>query len=397
MVRVRTILVATLLALQTVFSLELSAQASNDGYVVFHTHDTLQAKIGLRFDKGSQTHILTVVTDKTTTYRPDEINGFGIQRGKSYISFENKFLEILVTGEIDLFRHKSDFYVRKNKGNIVKLELKYVIKTINGKTYKQQDTEWVATVAQLFSDCLNNLDQLLLSVKLDERTITNLVKEYNHCTKKPFIEQKKNIPWTHLSYGIQAAFTQSQITFKEKTKPDFLPEKYSTSSLTLGLPFLLSFPRSSERVGIQSEILFTKKNFSERVVNINSIDTRYHDSYIEIYSISTPLMLALTLNKGKYPIFLNAGTNFDFNFKIDSHQFSEIVYANTVEVQPDRDFIKVPVFQMGFIGDIRIAHTFAWCSVGIALRHTISVTPVRVDATNGTANSTSILFTVTRR
>jgi hypothetical protein len=377
---------------------DIFGQGFSEGYLITLANDTVRGKVALTFNKEAQTSILTFRDDSEKVYRPDEVKGFGILQGKKFISYNKLFLEVLVIGEIDLFRNGSMYYLRKNKGGVMEIERKTITKIINGRTYKQQDTEWVAVISQLVGDCLTNLDKRLKSVQLDEKTITQLVIDYNVCTEKPFVEVKKDIPWTRVSYGLSAGLVQSKIKFKNKPGAlEFLPEKYATTSFSIGIPVTFSFPRATQRLAIQPEIYFIKTNYSEQIVAVNSIDTRYHDSYISIYTLSTPLSLKVNLTERSFSTFFNIGTNFDFNIKSESHQLSEVVRNNVVEVQPDRDFLEVPAFQLGFVGGIGIGRNFSRFSVSASLRHTVMITPVRVEETNGIVSRTSILIALSKR
>jgi hypothetical protein len=162
-----------------------------EGYIVTNQNDTLFGKVGI----GQNTHIIEYCIFKNETedikYYSDKIKRFGFTDGACYVSnvLKDTIVQVLVDGRLSLYRLQSTFYVQKTGEKANKLHT-YTEKVVsNDQVYYVESVKWKGVITYLTSDCTPGPD-VIGKLHLLERELTELVVNYNKCTKSGFTEYK---------------------------------------------------------------------------------------------------------------------------------------------------------------------------------------------------------------
>ncbi|NJO02160.1 MAG: hypothetical protein HC880_11145 [Bacteroidia bacterium] len=89
------------------------------------------------------------------------------------------------------------------KGEVVyELSSKPSSVEVNGRKIVKEDNTWKGYVAYLISDCLADATALIKELSFTEKSITNLITQYNTCKQEDFIVPKADQPWAKVKAGI---------------------------------------------------------------------------------------------------------------------------------------------------------------------------------------------------
>jgi hypothetical protein len=390
------------LLLTTSMSKNLMAQAQfKDGYIISLQGDTINGKIKYRSQSKNYQACVFANEGGTKEYRPTDIQGYGYVKGQHYTSAytNTSFLEALVLGEVNLYKMDKVYYLKKSGQDMVALVAKVLESKVNGKIHRTEDNKWKLLCVQVLGDCLEDPAARLKYVRLNEKTIVSLVSDYNLCRNHNFIDLKKDRPWTRVTYGVGIGATKSKIAISvDDNTFDYLPSKFKTTSFTVGIPLIFSFPRVTERLAFQSEFYFTNTTFSsELTINNEPVDTRHYHSSINLQTISTPLSLRIPVTQGVFSTYINLGANMDWHLKHQSRLRSELVDGDLVSFFPETRFLDVPSFQFGYLGGLGISKNFSAFRIDATIRQIMMLKMNTSGNFDAIQSKTALLLIIYRR
>jgi len=125
-----------------------------EGFIVKMNNDTIQGKIDYKLNYKLNKSCHFQVDGEVLEYFPNQIKGYGFSNDKAFTSqiLEGTFIEILVHGDLNLFRYGNVFFVQKEDGEIYKLESNETNIEVDGKVGVKSDNRWKRVLTYLASD-----------------------------------------------------------------------------------------------------------------------------------------------------------------------------------------------------------------------------------------------------
>ena len=179
---------AILLVCATLYLSPAMAQSGfRKGFLLSTKGDTIPGFIQY---SGNSKHNQYCSFRKTTTqpdvhYKPGEINGFRFENDQYYVTksvgkSSDVFLEVLVKGNITLYRFNKIYYIEKGDSLLFELSDEKDVVEMHGQRIKKKSKNFARLLSVLMADCPKVLDQIPV-LDLKEKLIIDLVQRYNQC------------------------------------------------------------------------------------------------------------------------------------------------------------------------------------------------------------------------
>ncbi|MDX5418747.1 MAG: PorT family protein, partial [Hymenobacteraceae bacterium] len=292
--------------------LSLQAVAQSDykpGFVVNPQGDTLRGELNYRtgFQAINTISFKKDAQSSPVTYTSNDIAGYGFPNDKNFqtkvldnadtLAAEYVFMEELVRGNISLYLYNGTFFAEK-LSSTDKLHKLYITQEdyINkyGVPAKRDINHHMQVLNTMTQDCYEVFTKVE-RVKLAQRNLVELVKEYNNCTstgeQTVFKESKK---WLAVKPGLVAAFSHTSLNFsaKDETYLHLEHAEFNTNSYpSFGIALLLNSPRINESMSLLVEGRYFRNNFQAEP-SYTWFDT-YYDNEIEFDLAAIKLTTAL--------------------------------------------------------------------------------------------------------
>jgi hypothetical protein len=341
-----------------------------NGYIITLEKDTIIGQVNYRSNTKNYKSCIFKDKQEEREYYPDEIFGFGYNNDKFFSSqiVEGSFVEVLVLGEISLFKSQNKYHLKKDT-SVYDLESFTEEVVIDGKVGIIENNRWRGITSYLISDCINNPNSIVSNLKLDEKSLTKLVVRYNKCKGLDYTEFKVSKPWIKYDYGAAVGIARSEIQFRNMSgSMSYLDDSYSSINPSIGVLFDISSPRIAEKIAFQGEVHFIKSSYSSLVI-LDNTSTVYHDTYIDLSTLSVPLSLKYSFHEKEYGLYLQGGINYDYHLISKSKLLSESVTGNVVYTSPERSAFEINKNQIGYWGGIGILKSYQKFKASIAIRY----------------------------
>ena len=354
-----------------VYSSDVVAQrGKKDGFIITIQNDTLFGKIEFHDLIQSRKECLFTGDNGATVYTPSQIKGYGFVNDRFYTSqiLADTFLQVLISGELSLYKGGSEYYFYKKGSKLLKLEYELKKDTIDGKAYESQKMAWKGYVNIMIFDCIKD-PEVIKNLNLNERDLTRLALDYNKCRGAKYTDYLAKKPWTKIELGAVSGISHSSINIKNASATyDFLPDKYLSNDPVFGLVFVLSSPRFYGRIGLQSEIEYLKSEFFCERINTYPSHTDYHDSYISLTTLAFPQSVRYTLIDRDYKVYVNLGIVLTNYLKRETRLESEVLTGSNVITTAGQPFNVVdrPIDYWGGIG---ISKPFNKFTAGVSFKY----------------------------
>ncbi|MBD1398884.1 PorT family protein [Pontibacter sp. JH31] len=307
-------------------SLQAAAQSGyKPGYVITSQGDTLRGEVTYR-SSTLATNTVSFKKDAQSgpvTYTSNDIAGYGFPNDKNFqtkvldnadtLAAEYVFMEELVRGNISLYLYNGTFFAEKLSGT-GKLHKLYITQEDYINTYgapaKRDINHHVQVLNTMTQDCYEVFTKVE-RIKLAQRNLVGLIKEYNNCTSSGeqtvFKESKK---WLAVKPGFVAALSHTSLNFsaKDETYLHLEHAEFNTNTYpSFGLAFLVNSPRINESMSLLVEGRYFKNNFQAEP-SYTWFDT-YYDNEIEFDLAAVKLTTALRYDFAGQTIqpFVNIG------------------------------------------------------------------------------------------
>jgi len=341
------------------------------GYVITLENDTINGQLDYRSNLNNYKSCVFIGEQEGRKYYPHEIKGFGYYNDKFYASqiIEGSFVEALVIGDISLYKSKDKYHLKKDT-SIYDLESIHEKVRIDGKVYLRENNTWRGIISYLIGDCINNTNNVVSNIDLNEKSLTRLIVQYNQCKDSEFKEYKVKKPWIKYDFGATVGLSRSEIRITKYSETFlYLDDLYSSIDPSIGVLFGFSSPRIKEKIAFQGEIHYIKSSYSSLVVINNVSSTEYHDTYIDLRTLSMPLSLKYSFPEKKYGLYLQGGINYDYHLSASSRLMTEIVTGNLVNTSAERSAIEIKNNQIGYWGGIGIQKSYQKFKASLAVRY----------------------------
>jgi len=340
-----------------------------NGYIITVKNDTLQGQVDYRSNLKNYESCIFKSEKGITEYYPNQILGFGYLNDKFFSSqiTEGSFVEVLIVGQMSLYKSKDKYLVKKDSllidlhSNIQKI-------IIDGKMAAVEKSRWRGNLSYLLSDCLKNSSSLTSNIILKEKNLAKLIIKYNSCKGSEYKEYKANKPWTKFEFGATIGVSKSDIrTANKPAAYSYLSDSYNSIDPSIGVLFAIYAPRIMEKIALQGELHYSKSSFSD-LVRLDGIRTKFHDTYIKLTRLSIPLSVKYSFPEKKYCFYIQGGINYDYHLSSETRLLSEEVYGSVVNTYPERT-IDIDDNQLGYWAGIGILKTYGKFKGSIAIRY----------------------------
>lgn len=342
-----------------------------NGFIITLEHDTIHGQVNYRSNSKNYKSCIFKSEQGETSYYPTQILGFGYVNDKYFTSqiTKNSFSEVLVTGQMSLYRSKGKYLIKKDT-TLYNFELKTEQAETDGKIGIKKNNRWRGLLTYLIGDCLDNAGKLTSKISLDEKSLTRLLVAYNKCSGKAFTEYKASKPWTKLEFGASLGVTKSEILITNESPAfSYLDDSYRSVNPSIGLLIAISSPRITERVAFQGEIHFIKSAYSSLVESDGVSSTAYHDTYIDLSTLSVPLSLKYSFPEKKCGWYLQGGINNEYHLDSDTRLLSEYVTGHVVNTAAERPAFEIKNNQIGYWGGIGVLKSYRKFKGSISIRY----------------------------
>lgn len=366
------------------------------GFIITIQKDTVHGEIDYRSNTKNYRTCRFKSKGTLTEYTPSQILGYRFYNDKYFTSqvLDDSFVEVLIDGDLSLFKHEEGYSIQKSGGEINNLEFQKAVAEEEGNKKVKEDTRWKGIISYLTQDCEKN-EQLMQGLKPDEKSLTDFVINYHKCKGTGFTYYKSRKTGPNMEFGFITGLTQSSMKIRGLFNVmGHLADHYTSINPYFGLIFAASFPEFSERIVLQSELHLIKTNYSSSIVLDKFLKTEYHNAFIDVLTMSIPFSLKYSLSEKKYPLFFQLGFSYDKNLKTDSKLISQWAYQypDTVVTKESLAF-EINRSQVGLIGGIGAEKSFKKFKGAITIRyHPALKTNLSVEATKIDKFSFSLIF-----
>lgn len=355
-----------------------------NGYIVTLENDTLPGHVAYRTNSLNLESCIFSGPSGKKEFFPGDILGYGFADNEHFMSgiVENTFVEVLVTGPMSLYEAKDRFVIGK-EGEYYELysdrqmvydRAKYEYNTV-------EKSRWRGKLSFLLNDCLKNSQRSTASIRLKEKDLTRLITRYNECRGVDYSEFKKNKPWGVFEFGASLGMANAQMTTKREDKfhnPKYmadpslfehLADSYESVIPTVGVVVSFTAPRISERFAFQTEAQYSQTAFQSLVVVERSQSQEYHDTYIELSTISVPLSVKYSFPERAIGFFMQGGAQLNFHIDSNSYVLSEEVRDGVVYTSDPAEAMRINDSQVGIWGGIGLQKSFSHFKSNMSLRY----------------------------
>ncbi|MER2995995.1 porin family protein [Pontibacter populi] len=323
--------ITILLAL--VSSAAFAQQDFRQGYIL-QNGDTTSGLVDYR---GAQrnTHQIAFKSNasaKEQTFLPSQVQGYGFQKEQKY--YESKlvpafdtlsveqtlFAQLLVKGKANLYylrdpMQKDRFYISKNAEPLRELKVEE-FKQKNtqegrklGHTYMMRRELYKPVLLQTFLDCSSITEDDINKVEIGLNSLSAIVKKYNVCVGQ---EEYSKVPKKiRVNLGPVAGISSSKLSFKvEDSDQGF----HNTSvKPVLGVFFNFSMPTISEKLSLQTEVLYAPNYFEASKGDDPSVPgTSTSEIWMDMKHIKIPVLARYTYPRGILRPYFNIGPVMNF-------------------------------------------------------------------------------------
>ncbi len=339
------------------------------GYIISQSRDTIFGLINYGDVKNQHQYCQIKELQQVIKYTPDKVAGYGFINGSYFESrkIENEnntsepaFLEVLIKGLVSLYKYETIFYIEKADSKLYKLSNELVTYTVDGRETARNSGRYIGFLNLLLSDC-SEINSKIFSTDFKEKSLFNLIEQYNKCMNAPVTIYKSQKPWVYFKIGISGGMNISQIAITT-LYTDFyhLTDSFDKSkSPAFSISFDMSAPRILERFSLHGDLVLHKLTgsyFFEETVIYTHTTRDYID--VDITQLSLPLGIRYSLPVGKMTLFMNFGFQSTLNLNSDVNWKQEIETFMGVETDNLR-FLEVRKTQFGLWGGTGLAKSIS--------------------------------------
>lgn len=357
----------------------LSAQKNfTEGYVVTLNGDTIPGFINVKdFNLNyEQCQFQPENSKEKKTYAPRDIMGYGLGDYAYFISEAisdvepekpSKFVEVLITGHLSLFKYKEHFIFQKDTLPYVVLIGSPSIREQNGVYINvKANLAHVGLLTYLFKDCPDIVISASNTI-VNRGKLMKFTRQFNYCKgveSKTYSKKKKLVKFTPSVYANMGSTKLMYDESINKNGDHFLrgvdAVENSIGQFGFGAGFIL--PRISDRLMVELGLNFSSFDYSRVYVmplslGNNIVGEQIDDVKLAGKLVKIPLMLQYTfLPRSKTSPYIRAGAIFQ------SHQYEETGRAKQVIYQS---------YQTEDYFDYQISNPFPGLSLAIGVEQKI--------------------------
>ena len=295
------------------------------GYILTNDSDTIRGLLNYKTGRLYEfAKFRRNPDDPPRNLGAEDIKGFGFDGDKVFISreiylaekgFKRLFLEILVQGEVSLFKHKRSFYAARQNDSLYHLTNESRETYIQGQQYVAKSNQHIAILNMLLYDCVT-LRPKIRTARPTEINLTRLIEAYNQCMGYPVTSFKDKKPWMTFKIGVLAGWNMTNINFKPKwPSSDYLLDASRMDhSPVVGLAINAGFPRLNEKLYFDGAFTYNKLALSSDSEFSNEFLSTRHNFTMEAEQWRITTGIKYLFPERKVTPYLSAGLSHIINF-----------------------------------------------------------------------------------
>jgi len=272
--------------------------------------------------------------NKTIIYTPYDLNEYGFDDGRVYISKEIQisgltqkvFLERLNKGKLTLYYYKgkdnTTFFIEEDSTLFVEIP-----------KIDNAEKPFSELLLNYTNDCPNVADACKLAA-YNKKSFTKLFTRYNNCELKPF---------PYVKYGLFFGMVGSKLVLKPNSSLQAIDISNFNHDNNLYYGIFVDVPISVSDFSVFSSIGLYQSSFYA-----NTISDEYDvDAVINLTSFKVPLLIRYTLPKIGYRPYINIGLNYTNNLRNESSVYMAKKDYNIIHFATDKDYL-ISNHQIGY-------------------------------------------------
>lgn len=345
-----------------------------NGFIITSNSDTVFGQLENRPNMLNYRSCSFMKDNEVKEYTASQIKGFGYKNGKCFRSeiVEGEFVEILVSGFLQLYKSQSVYYLKKGLDVPIKLESITKENTLSEgihEFYFVRDTKWKGLLSYAIYDCFPNSPKLVEKVNFYDEDLAKIVIRYNQRKNNDFVEFNNSKPWTKFEFGAAAGLENSILHKTDiQNRFPYLKSEYTSLNPTIGLLFGISSPRFSDRFSFQPEIFLTKVNY-DGLIHTTQFTAFIYETHMEWTSLTIPATIKYSYTFGKFKCYLQAGIVADLQLQAKTSYIRKEVVGGVVITDPETEAFTLEGWAYGFCGGLGLQREFNYFQVGIAFRY----------------------------
>lgn len=287
-------------------------------------------------------------TGSTNSYGPNDIQGFGFQSGRKFISMtmpgadKLQFVQVLLTGKLSLYKVNDKFYVNDGK-EIHELKAFYDKTTIEGRETKELKKPFLGTINMLMAgECSAEIYDVLAETKYDDYSLVKLLSMYHYCEGISYEQHLPELAFVRVSpviYGGMTYMSMSPASRPNNRKDAF--ENHLTPIIQVGIK-AHQF-RNWHRLSVDFSVGYS--DFSNTVISEYTSESQYMTAK-EVFkstSITIPAFVNYTWTRaGSFDSYVGIGVNNRFtSFESEFAIIDQTLFHNGVTTIYEKEFTEI--------------------------------------------------------
>lgn len=329
----RTLLL--LLLITTGFLTKIHGQSEyKKGIVVTNNGDTISGLISYRegFRGYKVCNFKKSKGAPVTKYSPDQIQSYGFINDMYFESkpfknakgnINNVFFEVLVKGNLTLYKYSLRYFVEKNGDGLHELTNEKQEVFVGNEIFMRESKRYLGVLNHLTSDCENFTETLMQSGN-GEKDLTEIVEKYNRCRGEESISYKEKKPWFKANFGVLIGLNSSQLNFSPANSFD------RAFAVMPGVNLDILSPRINEKFSFHTGLFYLSTKYLSYYEDnrVNYIDRT--DITIDAKQLKIPLGFKYMFSKKELSPYINGGASYTIQLETDSNFVSEREVNNVV-------------------------------------------------------------------
>lgn len=289
------------------------AQDFREGYIITIKGDSISGLVEYPSTKKYNNYCSFKAGKKSPSmeYSPETILAYGVYGDRRYESKTvmiegvkaRNFLQVLVKGELSLYRLDDIFYYEKDSLQ----ELPAVKRSMfysGSSSYYKSEKKYVGILNIILNECNLRADD----TPYKEKDLVDLVQNYNRCLGQEGKVYKQNLPWTKIYIQAFGGISSSKLTMT------YIPDIKFNSSIGAyaGIGVDICSPRINERLFLSVEPNYYKILYQGYSEDMGSVIIR-NDYVMDISLLKTPLGIRYNFWSEKSTPYLKLGYILSFD------------------------------------------------------------------------------------
>ncbi len=278
-----------------------------------------------------------------------DINILVKELNDSLIDKQPLFLKALVEGKVSLYKHGDNYFVRKGEG---KFHLFMNLDEDDEDEDSQAKLESLlrrqkGILRVLMSDCpeiFNMINQVILI----DKSMINLVEEYNSCTNSPYYVYDPGLPLLNFRPGLVFGYHNTHWHNSINNIYSFLEGTTMSSepNTAFGVSLEVTFPRRLNNYSLLIEGYYFRAQLFGSYEEVTRLGNNiYHDISFSFNELMVPVSLRYTLPNVFLNPYFNAGAFCSYHLNVESYHIQDHVadgstylYRKNEDIYPFADF-----------------------------------------------------------